>query len=259
MKKSQTFSESRYRKARRHWPSHKSNSLRSKKRLDPPRNSEIVPGKGVSCPRCGEPTQIRKHKSITERIRRQPYHFEKWFYCTNERCKATIINDSQYKVHNRASQPVDLFGNPYPPKTPPSKRAAIGVLVGSRATKKDAPSANASDLFRNHPPLLPQIGVNSKKRKGAQDTAQTSEAKTGPCISEPKWQRASSNDAGLSGRMNAMQPTWARLRWINSVKGIPNEFDQFCRVWWPKASREDREKARAIFRQINSSSTTANQ
>jgi hypothetical protein len=34
------------------------------------RNIRIIPGDGNPCPRCGQPTQIREHKVITERSRR---------------------------------------------------------------------------------------------------------------------------------------------------------------------------------------------
>jgi hypothetical protein len=58
----------------------------------------IVPGPGIPCPRCGRPTQIREHRTITERHRRQPYYFTRWFRCMHRACHTTLIMCNEYKV-----------------------------------------------------------------------------------------------------------------------------------------------------------------
>jgi len=50
----------------------------------------IVPGDGDPCPRCGQPTQIREHKAITERLLERPSYYSRWFMCTNATCPATL-------------------------------------------------------------------------------------------------------------------------------------------------------------------------
>jgi hypothetical protein len=59
-----------------------------------------VPGWGDPCPRCCRPTEIREHPEITEKHRRQPYYFTRWFFCTNPDCKVTLHMSERYKVWN---------------------------------------------------------------------------------------------------------------------------------------------------------------
>jgi hypothetical protein len=58
----------------------------------------VVPGAGIPCPRCRRPTQIREHGQITERHRRQPYYFTRWFRCMHRDCHTTLIMSNQFKV-----------------------------------------------------------------------------------------------------------------------------------------------------------------
>ena len=37
---------------------------------------------------------------ITDRDRRRPYFYSRWFYCTNARCKTTTIVPDRYRVFN---------------------------------------------------------------------------------------------------------------------------------------------------------------
>jgi hypothetical protein len=60
----------------------------------------VVPGSGDPCPRCGKATQIREHKSITDRELRQPFYYSRWFYCRNPRCRTTTIVPDRYRVFN---------------------------------------------------------------------------------------------------------------------------------------------------------------
>jgi hypothetical protein len=63
-----------------------------------------VPGWGDPCPRCCQPTEIREHPEITEKHRRQPYYFTRWFYCTNPHCIVTLHMAERYKVWNGRAQ-----------------------------------------------------------------------------------------------------------------------------------------------------------
>jgi hypothetical protein len=59
----------------------------------------IVPDeKGDPCPRCGQPTQVREHKAITEKHLAQPFYYTRWFNCTNDDCQTTLIMPEHYKV-----------------------------------------------------------------------------------------------------------------------------------------------------------------
>ena len=60
----------------------------------------VVPGQGGPCPRCCQPTQIREHSEVTEKHRRQPFYFSRWFHCTNPQCKAQMICPERFKVWN---------------------------------------------------------------------------------------------------------------------------------------------------------------
>jgi hypothetical protein len=56
---------------------------------------------GDRCPRCGQWTQVREHKEITEKHLRQPFHYSRWFVCTNRRCRTTLIMPERFKVFHK--------------------------------------------------------------------------------------------------------------------------------------------------------------
>jgi len=56
----------------------------------------VVTGDGDPCPRCHEPMQIREYDAIVEKPSRQ--FFTRWFCCTNENCKTTLVMPARYKV-----------------------------------------------------------------------------------------------------------------------------------------------------------------
>jgi hypothetical protein len=60
----------------------------------------VVRGWGDPCPKCCQPTQIREHDAITEKHRRQPFYFTRWFYCVNPACKTSMVMVERYKVWN---------------------------------------------------------------------------------------------------------------------------------------------------------------
>lgn len=62
------------------------------------RKSYETDGVGPGCPRCGNPTVVRKHREVGERQLRQPFYYEKWFYCWNEECKTTLIMPDEHRV-----------------------------------------------------------------------------------------------------------------------------------------------------------------
>lgn len=62
---------------------------------------EVVDHVGLPCPRCGELSETRKHKAMTEKIRRQPYYYTVWFNCVNTRCHTTVFMSDDYKVWNK--------------------------------------------------------------------------------------------------------------------------------------------------------------
>src|SRR5436190_23211248 len=60
----------------------------------------IIGTNGSSCPRCGRPTQIRKHREIGSKQLHQPYYYSQWFYCTNGHCKTTTYMQDEFIVWN---------------------------------------------------------------------------------------------------------------------------------------------------------------
>jgi hypothetical protein len=63
---------------------------------------------GPPCPRCNEPTQVRKHAKIGSKQLRQPFYYARWYYCVNRKCRATLIMPPEFKVWNNdalASEP----------------------------------------------------------------------------------------------------------------------------------------------------------
>lgn len=71
-------------------------------RLSRSENTRVVPGiHGVACPRCRRVTEVREHMRITPELRRKPFYFRRWFYCTNLRCDTRLIVQGEFRVENR--------------------------------------------------------------------------------------------------------------------------------------------------------------
>jgi hypothetical protein len=71
------------------------------------KRSRVVLGeRGDPCPRCGRSTEVREHGEITPKHRRQPYYYSRWFYCTNPKCKTSMIMPDRFRVFRRERQPV---------------------------------------------------------------------------------------------------------------------------------------------------------
>jgi len=60
----------------------------------------VIAGAGDPCPRCGRPTEIREHPRITDRERRRPYYYQRWFYCRNTACRTSTIVAERYRIFN---------------------------------------------------------------------------------------------------------------------------------------------------------------
>jgi len=84
----------------------------------------VVAGAGDPCPRCGRPTEIREHPRITERERRRPFYYRRWFMCRNPACRTTTIVPAKYQVFNA-------------PTLVPSQDSSATNLV--RATSSEVP------------------------------------------------------------------------------------------------------------------------
>lgn len=61
---------------------------------------KVIGQDGEACPRCGCPTEIREHTAVTEKHRRQPFYYTRWFNCTNLTCRTTLIMPKQFIVWN---------------------------------------------------------------------------------------------------------------------------------------------------------------
>jgi hypothetical protein len=93
----------------------------------------IIKGRGPGCPRCGRPTQIREHDRIRPKQLRQPFYYERWFYCTHKRCKTTLYMLDAYKVWNdqlglsASTAPLARFGSGRCPSAPVMLRMKVKV------------------------------------------------------------------------------------------------------------------------------------
>ena len=68
----------------------------------------VIGHDGEACPRCGRPTEIREHKSITVRELARPFYYSRWFYCVDNRCRTKLIMRPEFRVFNdhEASAPL---------------------------------------------------------------------------------------------------------------------------------------------------------
>jgi hypothetical protein len=55
---------------------------------------------GPPCPMCTQPTELRMHKKITDKLKAQPYYYQQWSVCRNKDCSTDLIFDERYKVYN---------------------------------------------------------------------------------------------------------------------------------------------------------------
>jgi hypothetical protein len=63
------------------------------------KRTRVIPGeRGDPCPRCGRSTEVREHVEITPKHLLQPWYYSRWFYCTNPKCKTTMIMPDLYRV-----------------------------------------------------------------------------------------------------------------------------------------------------------------
>jgi hypothetical protein len=71
-----------------------------------PMTNVIVGSSGDPCPRCGRATEIREHRYITAKELRRPFHYSRWFFCRNPRCKTSTIVLPEYRVFNAVTNAV---------------------------------------------------------------------------------------------------------------------------------------------------------
>lgn len=62
--------------------------------------SVLVGSDGIPCPRCNKPTEVYEHKAITDKLRRQPFYYSRWFYCRNSSCQTKVIVREEFVVWN---------------------------------------------------------------------------------------------------------------------------------------------------------------
>ena len=54
--------------------------------------------RGPPCPRCHQITEVREHHGLTEKQQRQPFHYARWYRCTNIQCRTALIMPEEFKV-----------------------------------------------------------------------------------------------------------------------------------------------------------------
>ena len=58
----------------------------------------VIPGDGDSCPRCGEPMQIREYAGLKEKHEGGAFSYRRWFCCMNKTCKTTLVMPARYRM-----------------------------------------------------------------------------------------------------------------------------------------------------------------
>jgi hypothetical protein len=103
--------------------------------------SQVLHGEvGDRCPRCGQWTQVRAHKEITDKQLSQPFYYSRWFVCVNRRCRTTLIMPERFKMFNelpRHREPTVRLSIQYrddsfrglDPCDPHSQHAGVNVSV----------------------------------------------------------------------------------------------------------------------------------
>lgn len=69
-------------------------------------NTEVADRIGPPCPRCGHDTQVRVHKRITDKLLRQPFYYSEWYYCSNKRCRTSLLMPDKFKVYPDVAEKV---------------------------------------------------------------------------------------------------------------------------------------------------------
>lgn len=69
--------------------------LRNKKSIT------VLAEKGPPCPRCKQLLQIRKHSSLTEKQKKQPYYYSRWYNCLNPECRTSLVMPKEFIVYNK--------------------------------------------------------------------------------------------------------------------------------------------------------------
>ena len=103
------------------------------------KKSKVVAFDGDDCPRCGQPTLVYEHIEITEKHRRQPFYYRRWFVCRNNDCQTTLIMPEKFKVSGAAQSAPQSRPKPHwrgkrrpPPRESISEiREALGLPSGT--------------------------------------------------------------------------------------------------------------------------------
>jgi hypothetical protein len=53
------------------------------------------------CPRCRGAVEVREHKSVTEKMLRQPFFYTRWYRCVNRECPTKNIMPKEFIVWNK--------------------------------------------------------------------------------------------------------------------------------------------------------------
>jgi hypothetical protein len=104
-----------------------------KKNIVLPKGTVIIPGDGGPCTRCGQPTQIRAHAVITDKMRRQPFFYSRWPYCVNLSCPTKGIMLPQFMVWNTSARASHMRRNGWsPPERSPKPPVPPDMTVEER-------------------------------------------------------------------------------------------------------------------------------
>jgi hypothetical protein len=81
------------------------------------KSGHVVRGQdGEPCRRCGRPSEIREHASITPKVLAQPFYYSRWFFCRHKGCPTSVFYSvtNDFKVLRR--EPAKPKG--FPPLPP---------------------------------------------------------------------------------------------------------------------------------------------
>lgn len=90
---------------------------------------------GIPCPRCGAQTEVRGHVAVTDKQRRQPFYYSRWFNCPNGKCPTTLIMRDEFRVIND-----------------PEKAAVAQRTQAIQEQLRDGPRAVAREMYKGETP-----------------------------------------------------------------------------------------------------------
>jgi hypothetical protein len=137
---------------------------RARKATVSPDTVEKRTGKdGIPCPRCGEPTVIRQHHVITDKMLRQPFYYLRWYRCVN------LVSLRKRRLSHHRN---------YARGRPPLRECAGGRDRGpTGAARRHPRAADAAVILNLQPSCKSNLSCQTAHVSGSVSTIRRAQAK----------------------------------------------------------------------------------